>query len=98
MGNYHVGEQTEVCWTPSDLASVLHSEGHKHDSLPLPPNTGFTAGFMRPHYNKHCRSLRQIPAEEMHRFHECNNVENVQYIDMAGALCSAVPRTMNNLI
>lgn len=61
-------------------------------------NTGFMAGFMRPHYNKHRRSLRQIPAEEMLRFHEGNNVENVQYIDVAGPLCSAVPRSMNNLI
>lgn len=61
-------------------------------------NTGFTAGLMRPQYNKHCRSLTQIPAEGMRRFHECNNVENVQYIDMAGPLRSAVPGTMNNLI
>lgn len=50
-------------------------------------NTGFMVGFMRPQYKKHGRSLTQIPAEGMRHFHECNNVENVQYIDMAGPLC-----------
>lgn len=94
---YHISSQ--VCSAPSRTEDLFSTDSTFTCVLQVVnlTNAGFTVGFTRPQYNKHCRCLTRIPAEGTHRLHQCNNVENVQYIDMA-PLRSDVPATMNDLI